>query len=73
MTKEEQDDILKAAWERKIKENHDMPSDLADTYSKWVRSKVQQGQQLITQPINGAEPQQQSTGGKEQNKPAPTK
>lgn len=42
MTKEEQNNIIKSVWTKKLQEKKSIPEDIADMYSTWLRAKIRE-------------------------------
>lgn len=64
MTKQEQNDIIKQVWTKHLQRTDSIPEDLADRYSIWLRSIIQQAASMLT--ADG-----QSGGEQQQQGPAP--
>lgn len=56
MTKEEMNEIIKAAWVRNLQKEDDIPTDIGRTYKNWLRGLIQQAQGMLQQ---AAQPPQQ--------------
>lgn len=65
MTKQEQNDIIKQVWTKHLQRTDSIPEDLADRYSIWLRSIIQQAASMLT--ADG-----QSGGEQQQQEPAPS-
>lgn len=52
MTRQEANDIIKNVWTQHLQRKDNIPEDLADGYSIWLRGKIQQaaGQLTVGQP-----------------------
>lgn len=46
LTKADRIQILEQEYMKRLQEPKDMPSDLAEKYSLWIRGKIQQAMQL---------------------------
>jgi len=56
MTKQEQNDIIKRVWTEHLQRKDDIPADLADKYSTWLKGKIQQASSLLVE--QSPQPQQ---------------
>ena len=63
MTRQEANDIIKNVWTQHLQRKDNIPEDLADGYSIWLRGKIQQaaGQLTVGQPaeVSGEAPDEQ--------------
>lgn len=58
MTRAEQNDIIKRAWTRKLRDRSDIPESIGETYAAWLQGKIKLASQQLTA-VGQAQQQQQ--------------
>lgn len=59
MTKEQQIQIVKDAFVRNLRKEDNIPENLGEIYTSWVRGKINQASQQLLQEQQNSQPQEE--------------
>lgn len=71
MTKEAQNQIIKDAWVRNLQKNNDIPKDIGNLYTNWLRGVIMNAMQQQTAKQQQAASSQQQASQEQENASAP--